>query len=97
MAATTAATAHRTTARPTHRRPHRTATTVVLHGIHPLRGYPVTWHVTPLDAPGTTTAFLVERADGHLAETSWAAAEKETALMDVDGVRRLVRASDGRR
>ncbi|NTW42134.1 MAG: hypothetical protein HGA44_20035, partial [Cellulomonadaceae bacterium] len=41
--------------------------TVVLHGMHPRRGYPVTWHLTPLPAaPGETALFRVESADGEI-------------------------------
>lgn len=68
-------------------------TTVVLHGLHPLRGYPVTWKVTPLpqDRRGHVT-FLVQRADGHLeGEAAWLAAERETFVLSGEGVRELVR------
>jgi hypothetical protein len=77
---------------PRHERP--ATATVVLHGRHPLRGYPVTWHVTQLSAPGTTPRFVVERADGHLVGEGWALAEKHTEVLDMEHVRDLVRSVD---
>lgn len=71
----------------------RRASTVVLHGTHPTRGYEVTWHITPLpvDSKGHAN-FFVERADGRVTDdTAWAAAEKETSVVSTDGVRELVR------
>lgn len=81
MAATIAAT----------RKPRTSASTMVVHGRHPLRGYPVTWRITPLTAPGGEAMFVVERADGHLADAAWQLAEKQSSLMSVEGVRELVR------
>ncbi|WP_024286201.1 hypothetical protein [Cellulomonas sp. KRMCY2] len=65
----------------------------VLHGMHPLRGYPVTWHLTPLVArPQHPAEFLVERADGHIEDaTAWQLAEKEVAVMDSREMCDLVR------
>ena len=71
----------------------------VLHGIHPLRGYPVTWHLTPLTAlvPGGRGAmFLVERADGHIDDALvWELAEKETVVMTTTEMCDVVRRSAG--
>lgn len=69
------------------------STAVVLHGLHPLRGYDVTWRVIPLgrDSQGESS-FLVQRADGHIENDDvWACAEKETFMLSTDGVRELVR------
>jgi hypothetical protein len=73
------------------RQPRTSASTMVVHGRHPLRGYPVTWRITPLTAPGGEAMFVVERADGHLVDTAWQLAEKQSSLMSVEGVRELVR------
>lgn len=65
----------------------------ILHGIHPLRGYPVTWHLTPLGTHERGVAdFLVERADGHIEDgLVWELAEKETAIMTAHEMCELVR------
>lgn len=73
------------------RKPRSSASTMVVHGRHPLRGYAVTWRITPLTAPGGEAMFVVERADGHLSGDAWHLAEKQSSLMGVDGVRELVR------
>lgn len=72
-------------------KPRAGASTMVVHGRHPLRGYPVTWRITPLTAPGGEAMFVVERADGHLSDEAWHLAERTSSLMGVDGVRELVR------
>lgn len=86
------------------------ATSAVLHGVHPLRGYPVTWHLTPLgmqavdrhrtEALAHTTGmadFLVERADGHIEDPLvWDLAEKETVIMTAHEMCDLVRRASGR-
>ena len=85
--------------------PRAVASAVVLYGIHPLRGYAVTWHLTPLPAARPTTSgrrpaaqFVVERADGHITDSlAWQLAEKEVAVMGVADVARLVRAASHRR
>lgn len=66
---------------------------VVLHGLHPLRGYPVTWHLTPLPPGGRGPAtFRVERADGYLTDDLvWHLAEKDTVVMTAGEVAELVR------
>ncbi len=65
----------------------------VLHGMHPLRGYPATWHLTPLtSAEHGSPDFLVERADGHIDDPLvWELAEKETVVMDTHEVTELAR------
>lgn len=74
------------------------ASSAVLHGVHPLRGYPVTWHLTPLPPAGRgSAAFLVERADGDIVDdVVWELAEKESTVMTTaqmcDLVRRTSRA-----
>lgn len=74
---------------------HRTAPSAVLHGMHPLRGYPVTWHLTPIPAPGHhhgLTDFLVERADGLIDDPLvWDLAEKETVVLTTTEASALVR------
>ena len=67
-------------------------TSAVLHGTHPLRGYAVTWHLTPLPTSGGTVGFLVERADGEIVDPDvWALAEKDTVVMDAHEMGELVR------
>lgn len=77
----------------------RRGTSAVLHGMHPLRGYDVTWHITALPVDSTGHAnFLVERADGRIAdEVAWSLAEKEIAVLSTAGVQELVRRAAGRR
>lgn len=69
------------------------APAAVLHGTHPLRGYPATWHLTPLPSAGRGAAsFLVERADGHIADPQvWALAEKDVTVMTAHEMCDLVR------
>ena len=73
----------------------RSAPSAVLHGIHPLRGYPVTWHLTPITAQGrhnSPTDFLVERADGLIDDAQvWDLAEKETTVLTTAETTALVR------
>ena len=71
----------------------RTARSAVVHGIHPLRGYPVTWHLTPMASPRTGPhEFLVERADGHIDDDAvWAFAEKDATVMSSSEAADLVR------
>ncbi|WP_199422516.1 hypothetical protein [Actinotalea solisilvae] len=70
----------------------------VLHGTHPLRGYAVTWHLTPLGTHLTGPAdFLVERADGHIEDPLvWELAEKDTSIMTAHQMCELVRRAAGR-
>lgn len=65
----------------------------VLHGTHPLRGYAVTWHLTPLPAAARGLAsFVVERADGHITDPQvWALAEKDVTVMTAHEMCDLVR------
>lgn len=79
--------------------PSTRGASVVLHGTHPLRGYPVTWHLTPLGTHRTGPAdFLVERADGHIEDPLvWDLAEKDTTTMTAPQMRELVRRAAGRR
>ena len=73
----------------------RTAPSAVLHGTHPLRGYPVTWSLTPLPTQGRSaraTGFLVERADGVIDDPDvWELAEKDTAILSTAETSALVR------
>lgn len=77
----------------------RRSTAAVLHGMHPLRGYEVTWHITALPADGKGRAnFLVERADGRIRDdVAWSLAEKEIAVLSTAGVQELVRRATARR
>ena len=66
-------------------------TSAVLRGAHPLRGYPVTYRITPLlRQPGMPAGFMVEEADGDLSEDAWEAAERSRVLMTPRQVRDLV-------
>lgn len=68
------------------------AASAVLHGVHPLRGYPVTWRLTPLPSRRGEATFLVERADGHIeTDMAWAPAEKDTRVMTATELSHLVR------
>ncbi len=64
----------------------------VLHGAHPLRGYPVTYRITPLvRQAGVAAGFLVEEADGDLgSDEAWETAERSQQLMTAGQVRELV-------
>ncbi|MCU1431212.1 MAG: hypothetical protein JWP95_317 [Actinotalea sp.] len=65
----------------------------VVHGMHPLRGYPVTWHLTPVAGQHhRSREFLVEAADGHIDdERVWALAEKDTVVLTAAEASELVR------
>lgn len=73
--------------------PRPAATSAVLHGRHPLRGYPVTWHITPQNpGPGGVVTFLVERVDGSIDDGFvWDLAEKTSVVMSTAEVSELVR------
>jgi hypothetical protein len=75
-----------TTSRPT------SGTSAVLRGAHPLRGYPVTYRITPLvRRPGVAAGFLVEEADGDLgSDEAWELAERSQQVMTAAQVRELV-------
>jgi hypothetical protein len=67
---------------------------VVVHGMHPLRGYPVTWRLTPLAGHHKNGhhEFLVERADGHIDDDFvWQCAEKDTEVMSATAASELVK------
>jgi hypothetical protein len=74
---------------------HSTVPSAVLHGTHPLRGYPVTWHLTPLRVHTRDQAaaeFLVERADGLIDDPDvWDLAEKDTTVLTTAEASALVR------
>ncbi|NCT91025.1 hypothetical protein GXB85_08705 [Cellulomonas sp. APG4] len=61
--------------------------------MHPLRGYPVTSHLTPLpSAERGGASFVVERADGHITDPQvWVLAEKDVQLMTAHQMCELVR------
>lgn len=67
-------------------------TSAVLHGVHPLRGYPVTYRIMPAKKqPGMPAMFLVEEADGTLeSDEAWQAAERSLVVMTTLQVRDLV-------
>ncbi|GEN80553.1 hypothetical protein AFE02nite_22870 [Actinotalea fermentans] len=65
---------------------------VVVHGMHPTRGYPVTLHITPV-AGGLRRRvdFLVEQADGRIEDDeAWLCAIKTVELLSADEARELV-------
>jgi hypothetical protein len=69
-------------------------TSAVLHGRHPLRGYAVTWRLTPVSSrwPGGAVTFVVERADGVIDDDLvWQLAEKESVVMTTAEACDLVR------
>ncbi|WP_372593670.1 hypothetical protein [Actinotalea sp.] len=77
----------------TMRAPERVAgSSAVLHGSHPLRGYPVTWRITPLRREaGAAATYLVEHADGDLqTDEAWQDAERDESVMNAYQVRELI-------
>ncbi len=73
--------------------PERVAgSSAVLRGCHPLRGYPVTWRITPLRREANAPAlFLVEHADGDLqSDEAWDSAERDESVMNAFQVRELI-------
>jgi hypothetical protein len=66
--------------------------TVLLHARHPLHGHEVTWRIIPLPADSDGgESFLVQRADGHVAAGEmWGIVDKETFVLNGEGVRELV-------
>lgn len=55
------------------------ASTAVGYGTDPMRGYPVTFHITPVPGRGM---FVVERADGRLADDlAWRLAPKDAQVL----------------
>ncbi len=80
--------------------PERVAgSSAVLRGSHPLRGYPVTWRITPLRREGNAPAsFLVEHADGDLrSDEAWETAERDESVMNAYQVRELIARVHGSR
>ncbi len=68
------------------------AGSVVVHGTHPTRGYPVTLHITPV-AGGLRRRvdFLVEQADGRIEDDeAWTTAIKTVELVSAEEARELV-------
>lgn len=70
----------------------KSLSSAVVHGAHPLRGYPVTWRLTPVRGGGAGHAeFLVEWADGEIDDdVVWQLAEKQTAVLSAAEARDLV-------
>lgn len=70
----------------------RTAnSSAMLRGSHPLRGYPVTYRITPLTRqPGVPAGFMVEEADGDLTHESFDDTGAHRVLMTAGQVRELV-------
>lgn len=68
-----------------------TGASAVVHGMHPMRGYPVTCVITPVS--GRPATFLVERADGDIDDDdAWQYAAKESAVLSAEQTRELVAA-----
>jgi hypothetical protein len=62
----------------------------VVHGMHPMRGYPVTCRIRPLQGR-RPAAFLVESADGAIDDDEvWRWAAKESYVLSAEGTRDLV-------
>ena len=65
-------------------------TSAIVYGMHPMRGYPVTFHITPVvdRRPGL---FLVERADGRIADDdAWRWAAKDAQVLSAEQAADLV-------
>jgi hypothetical protein len=68
-----------------------TGTSAVVHGMHPMRGYPVTCVITPV--PGRPATFLVQSADGDIDDDdAWQYAAKESLVLSAEQTRELVAA-----
>lgn len=69
---------------------------VVVHGMHPTRGCPVTLHITPVSAGlRRRVDFLVEQADGRIEDDeAWLCAIKTVELLTADEARELVEESE---
>ena len=69
------------------------AGSVVVHGMHPTRGYPVTFHITPVVAGALhrRVDFLDEQADGRIEDDeAWVCAIKTVELLSAEEARDLV-------
>lgn len=69
------------------------AGSVVVHGMHPTRGYPITFHITPVAAGALRRRvdFLVEQADGRIEDDeAWLCAIKTVELLTAEEARDLV-------
>ena len=59
-----------------------------MHGMHPMRGYPVTCRITPVSGRAT---FLVESADGQIDDDdAWQYATRESLVLSVEQTLELV-------
>lgn len=73
------------------RRSTSEAATAVVHGMHPTRGYPVTWRITPVPGRRGRAEFLVEQADGMIEDDdAWYYAIKTVEVVTADEARELV-------
>lgn len=73
------------------RRSTSEAATAVVHGMHPTRGYPVTWRITPVPGRRGRAEFLVEQADGMIEDDdAWYDAIKTVEVVTADEARELV-------
>lgn len=68
------------------------AGSVIVHGMHPTRGYPVTFHITPVvSGLRRRVDYLVEQADGRIEDDeAWFAAIKTVELLSAEEARELV-------
>lgn len=67
-----------------------TTASAVVYGMDPMRGYPVTFHITPVRGR-TPAAFLVERADGQIADAeAWQWAAKDAEVLSAEEAADLV-------
>lgn len=65
-------------------------TSAIVYGMHPTRGYPVTFHITPMSGR-RPALFLVERADGRLADDdAWRWAPKDAEVLSAQQAADLV-------
>jgi len=62
----------------------------IVYGMHPMRGYPVTFHITPMTGR-RHALFLVERADGRIADDdAWRWAAKDAQVLSAEQAADLV-------
>ena len=67
-----------------------TRASAIVYGMHPMRGYPVTFHITPMTGR-VPALFLVEQADGRIADDdAWRWAPKEAQVLSAEEAAQMV-------
>ena len=73
----------------------RQVESAVVFGMHPTRGYPVTWHITPVPVGlRRRVEYIVEQADGLIEDDeAWRYAVKTVELVTAEEARELLEAA----